>query len=121
MDNETESVVIRKDEIQAMSSAFNTERVRAQVAEEKVAKEAFTTKVVGSSGETTQNREIQAPAEEVAERVVPMLENGQPDFNSMDTDMFVEEYASRYGKENTAMLARKNIASARESIKKIDK
>ena len=62
-----------------------------------------------------------ANVEQVPESVVPMLKNGQPDFNAMDAEMFVNEYASRYGEDNTAKLARKNISSARDEIAKIDK
>ena len=52
---------------------------------------------------------------------MPMLQNGQPDFNAMDADMFVQEYASRYGEESTAKLARKNIDAARNGLLNINK
>jgi hypothetical protein len=74
--------------------------------------------------ESSPNEVVAEPTvnvEQVPERVVPMLKNGQLDFNAMDADMFVQEYASRYGEDNTAKLARKNISSARDEIAKIDK
>ncbi|MBQ1981511.1 MAG: hypothetical protein II226_09520, partial [Alistipes sp.] len=54
-------------------------------------------------------------------REVPMQKNGQPDFNAMDAEMFVDEYVNRYGEDSATKLARKNISVAREAIAKIDK
>lgn len=110
-DNEAEPTSATTSMVQSMADAFKMQQVRGKKASAKVASD--------SQG----NETVTPKAEEVTPtRVVPMQKDGvTPDFNAMDADMFVEEYATRYGEESATKLARKNISSAREEIAKIDK
>ncbi|MBQ1980112.1 MAG: hypothetical protein II226_02370, partial [Alistipes sp.] len=112
-DNEAQPTTASKDIMQQMSDTYN----KYQLAEYNAEKEAQKTE-----NATQPSEEIKAVTEETpANRVVPMQKNGQPDFNAMDAEMFVDEYVNRYGEDSATKLARKNISVAREAIAKIDK
>lgn len=124
MDNEAQPTTVTKDIIQQMSNAYNLNRAaqfeqgRQEEREaEKMKQEAE--QVVEPTNMVEQTTEV--PAEVVPERVVPTLKDGNPDFNAMDAEMFVDEYVSRYGEDSATKIARKNISNARENISKIDK
>lgn len=112
IDNAQEPMLMPKEKVQQMADAYNIGRANAKIAEKK----AQSTIADSSLEETTPMVENVEPKKEV-----PVLKNGQPDFNAMDAEMFVNEYASRYGEESATKIARKNISSAREEIAKIDK
>ena len=112
-DNEAQSTTASKDIVQQMSDAYNKYRLAEYNAEKEAQK---------AENATQPSEEIKAVTEETpANRVVPMQKNGQPDFNAMDAEMFVDEYVNRYGEDSATKLARKNISVAREAIAKIDK
>ena len=112
-DNEAQSTTASKDIVQQMSDAYNKYRLAEYNAEKEAQK---------AENATQPSEEIKAVTEETpANRVVPMQKNGQPDFNAMNAEMFVDEYVNRYGEDSATKLARKNISVAREAIAKIDK
>ena len=115
VDGNEKPQVMAKADVQAMSDNAKKARKTAEIE----AKRASNKVVESSRNEVV--TEPTANVEQAPERVVPMLQNGQPDFNAMDADMFVQEYASRYGEESTAKLARKNIDAARNGLLNINK
>ena len=120
MGDAAEPIKVTKNAVQTMADNLNSQRAdemlqgrNEMLQSEKLQKEAEQMAVPTAT---------ETPAEVApAPRVVPTTKDGKPDFNAMDAEMFVEEYASRYGEENTAKIARKNIAVEREKIAKIDK
>lgn len=57
----------------------------------------------------------------VAAPEIPTLKNGQPDYNAMSEEMFVEQYVTRFGEKNTENIARNNIKSADKAITDLGK
>lgn len=120
MGDVAETKKVTKNAVQTMADNLNSQRAdemlqgrNEMLQSEKLQKEAEQMAVPTAT---------ETPAEAApAPRVVPTTKDGKPDFNAMDAEMFVEEYTSRYGEENTAKIARKNIAVEREKIAKLDK
>ena len=120
MGDAAEPIKVTKNAVQTMADNLDSQRAdemlqgrNEMLQSEKLQKEAEQM-AVPTANET--------PAEVApAPRVVPTTKDGKPDFNAMDAEMFVEEYSSRYGEENTEKIARKNIAVEREKIAKLDK
>lgn len=52
---------------------------------------------------------------------IPTQKNGEPDYNAMDAQMFVEQYVSRFGEERAEKLARNNIKVADKAIDTLEK
>ena len=118
-----EAVAMPKSEIQQLSNEYNMARARLANEAQKEAKQSEKMKQESQNVESTNvvEQTTETPAEVVPERVVPTLKDGNPDFNAMDAEMFVDEYVSRYGEDSAVKIARKNISNARENIAKIDK
>lgn len=52
---------------------------------------------------------------------IPLLKNGEPDYNAMDARMFAEQYVTRFGEGATERIARNNIKASNKTISTIEK
>ena len=52
---------------------------------------------------------------------IPLLKNGEPDYNAMDAQMFAEQYVARFGEDMTERVARNNIKASNKAISTIEK
>lgn len=52
---------------------------------------------------------------------IPLLKNGEPDYNAMDAQMFAEQYVARFGEGATERIARNNIKASNKTISTIEK
>lgn len=57
----------------------------------------------------------------VAAPEIPTLKNGQPDYNAMSPEMFVEQYVTQFGEKNAENIARNNIKAADKEIARLGK
>jgi len=57
----------------------------------------------------------------VAASEIPTLKNGQPDYNAMSPEMFVEQYSAALGADKTELVARNNIKADNKAIADIEK
>ena len=117
MDGATEAVTMPKEQIQAMSQAFNKARAVAYN-EQKKAQE-----VTQQEPQAEQKAAEGQPAvvDSAQKPVIPTLKDGTPDYNAMDADMFTEQYVSQFGEELTEKIARNNIKEADKAIASIQK
>lgn len=117
MDGATEAVTMPKEQIQAMSQAFNKARAVAyneQNKAQEVAQQEPQAEQKAAEGQPAVVESAQKP-------VIPTLKDGTPDYNAMDADMFTEQYVSQFGEELTEKIARNNIKEADKAIASIQK
>lgn len=117
MDGATEAVTMPKEQIQAMSQAFNKARAVAyneQKKAQEVAQQEPQAEQKAAEGQPAVVESAQKP-------VIPTLKDGTPDYNAMDADMFTEQYVSQFGEELTEKIARNNIKEADKAIASIQK
>ncbi len=117
MDGATDAVTMPKEQIQAMSQAFNKARAVAYN-EQKKAQEVAQQEPQAEQKAAESQPTVVEPAQKP---VIPTLKDGTPDYNAMDADMFTEQYVSQFGEELTEKIARNNIKEADKAIASIQK
>lgn len=114
------------DEALEVATAAATEVVNSQ---EQV--ETPTAEVASAQAEVPSAQEAEAatveqssesPANQPEEQPqIPLLKNGEPDYNAMDARMFAEQYVTRFGEGATERIARNNIKASNKTISTIEK
>ena len=114
------------DEALEVATAAATEVVNSQEqAGTPTAEVASTQAEVPSVQEAeaaTVEQSSESPANQPEEQPqIPLLKNGEPDYNAMDARMFAEQYVTRFGEGATERIARNNIKASNKTISTIEK
>lgn len=114
------------DEALEVATAAATEVVNSQEQAETPTAEIVSTRdEVPSAQEAeaaTVEQSSESPANQPEEQPqIPLLKNGEPDYNAMDARMFAEQYVTRFGEGATERIARNNIKASNKTISTIEK
>lgn len=74
-----------------------------------------------SKNTTSEPNNQEVSQKNVASPEIPTLKNGQPDYNAMSPEMFVEQYSAALGADKTELVARNNIKADNKAIADIEK
>lgn len=114
------------DEALEVATAAATEVVNSQEQAETPTAEVTSTQAEVPSVQeveaATVEQSSESPANQPEEQPqIPLLKNGEPDYNAMDARMFAEQYVTRFGEGATERIARNNIKASNKTISTIEK
>lgn len=114
------------DESLEVATAAATEVVNSQEQAETPTAEVVSTQDEVPSAQGAEAATVEqlseSPANQPEEQPqIPLLKNGEPDYNAMDARMFAEQYVARFGEDMTERVARNNIKASNKAIATIEK